>query len=325
MSWSRRQILSHLGWVLGASLIFSGGLATGAYRTAIDDSRRRLLRKSKIVRTSLGRVEFAVAGRGAPLLMLHGTGGGFDQGLIFGAGLMQRGFQVIAPSRFGYLRSDVPADPSPENQADALAELLDRLQIERLPVAGGSAGALPAAYFALRYPDRCSHLILLVPAANLTGRDPVEFTAFQRFIVERLLTSDLWYWSAATLAPRTLVQTLLATDPELLSRVSKKEAERANLILNGIIPVSERVRGISIDGRMAGSPNSIDFGAIRSPLLLISAEDDLFGTAETARIIAARVPTARLVIYPDGGHIWLGHDEDVADQILRFVADGAPI
>jgi len=101
--------------------------------------------------------------------MIHGTGGGFDQGLRFGRALMSRGFEIIAPSRFGYLRSDFPAEPSPGRQADALALLLDHLNVDSLPVAGGSAGALIAAEFALRHPDRCSSLILLVPAMNLTG------------------------------------------------------------------------------------------------------------------------------------------------------------
>lgn len=40
---------------------------------------------------------------------------------------------------------------------------------------------------------------------------------------------------------------------------------------------------------------------------LVSAEDDRFGTAATARKIAEIVPHSELTILPDGGHIWLGH------------------
>jgi 2-hydroxy-6-oxonona-2,4-dienedioate hydrolase len=114
------------------------------------------------------------------LELIHGTGGGFDQGLRFAHGLSEAGFQVIARSRFGYLRSAFPEDASPVHQAAVLVELLDHLGLDQVAVAGGSAGALTAAEFALRHADRCSHLVRIVPAANLTGRDPVEFTALQR-------------------------------------------------------------------------------------------------------------------------------------------------
>jgi pimeloyl-ACP methyl ester carboxylesterase len=247
------------------------------------------------------------------------TGGGFDQGLRFGRGLIARDFEVIAPSRFGYLRSDFPADASPANQADAFAELLDHLKIDRLPVAGGSAGALPAAQFALRHPDRCSELVLLVPAMNLTGEDPVQFTALQRFFVDRLLSSDAWFWTMLKLAPRQLIGTLLATDPSLLETVSADERERAFLILAELMPINQRSRGMLNDGRYSGRPADIDLPAIATPMLVVSAEDDRFGTAETARTIAERAPSGQLVMYPSGGHIWLGHNEEIADEIAGFV------
>jgi len=186
-------------------------------------------------------------------------------------------------------------------------------------VAGGSAGALPAAHFALRHPDRCSHLILLVPAMNLENRDPVEFTAVQRFLVGRLLGSDAWFQAALTLAPGLLTRTLLATDPALLETVSPAERQRADLILHGLMPVSARTRGMLNDGRVAGNPTDIELASIEVPTLVISAEDDLFGTAGTARRIGKSLPEARVVIFPDGGHIWVGHDDDVATEIAAFV------
>jgi 2-hydroxy-6-oxonona-2,4-dienedioate hydrolase len=56
------------------------------------------------------------------------------------------------------------------------------------------------------------------------------------------------------------------------------------------------------------------------PMLLISAEDDRFGTAATARKIAAVVPQAEMTILSDGGHIWLGHDDEVAQRMHRLLA-----
>lgn len=321
MSNSGTMVISRRRVLVGAAgaVLFGAGCAIGSYSATLVAAGRRVAQRSRLVQTRFGDLEYAIAGRGEPFLMLHGTGGGFDQGLRFAHGLIARDFKVIAPSRFGYLRSAFPDDPTPANQADALADLLDQLGVDRLPVAGGSAGALPAAQFALRYPDRCSALILLVPAMNISDRDPVEFTPIQQFLVGRLLTSDLWFWSVLKLAPDQLIGTLLATDPRLLRTVADAERERAYTILNELMPISRRTRGMLNDGRFAGSPADVDFSRIAAPTLVVSAEDDRFGTADTARGIAALVPSARLVIYASGGHIWLGRDDAVADEITGFV------
>jgi pimeloyl-ACP methyl ester carboxylesterase len=312
---TRRNIL--LG--LGGLALAGGGYAAGAFREARVQADSRLFRQSMLIDTSAGALEYAIAGHGPPLMMIHGTGGGFDQGLLFAAGLRQRGVQVIAPSRFGYLGSAFPDDASPAHQADTLVALLDHLGIERLPVAGGSAGALSAAEFALRHPDRCSHLVLIVPAANLTNRDPVEFTALQRLAVGAVLGSDFWFWSLSRLAPEQMIRTLLATDPALLAGASEAERARAHAILDQIFPISRKVDGLRTDGFWAGTPSPTAYERIEVPTLILSCEDDLFGTAQTARLLAYRIPDARLTIFPEGGHIWLGHDEALSREITEFI------
>ncbi len=312
---SRRAILAGLGAVaLGA-----GGYVLGAYRTSTLATRARIARRSSLLETRAGPLEYAVAGQGPPLMMIHGTGGGFDQGLLFANRLREVGFRIVAPSRFGYLRSAFPDDASPMHQADVLVELLDHLGIKRLPVVGGSAGALTAAEFALRHPDRCSHLVLLVPAMNLTGRDPVEFTPLQRALVDAVLGSDAVFWTLSALAPGQMLGTLLATDPALRDRVDPGERRRADTILAELMPVSRKGDGLRTDGFWAGRPLQSEHGRIAAPTLIVSCEDDRFGTAETARLLHGRIPGARLVIYPEGGHIWLGHDNDVATQIAQHI------
>jgi pimeloyl-ACP methyl ester carboxylesterase len=318
---TRRQAI--LGLIAGAGVAGTGFAAHSCHR-ALGAAERRISGNSALIDTRFGRLEFAVAGAGPPLLMIHGTGGGFDQGLSFSAATRERGVRIVAPSRFGYLRSDFPPDPSSEHQADAFVALLDHLGIARIVAMGGSAGALSAMQFALRHPARCAGLILVVPAANVTGRDPVQMSAFQEYMVKRLSSSDFLYWTALNLAPDRLTATLLATDPALLDQVPAEERRRARRILAEILPVSARTSGMRNDARLAGHPAPVDFSRIAVPTLVISVEDDRFGTAATARHIAGQVPGARLVIYPSGGHIWLGHDEEVADEVARFVAAHAP-
>lgn len=313
---TRRSLL--LG--LGGLAVAGAGYAAGAYRATLAGAAARIERHSTVIGTEAGALEYAVAGHGPPLMMIHGTGGGFDQGLLFAHRLRESGFRIVAPSRFGYLRSAFPDDASPAHQADVLVELLDALGIERLPVVGGSAGALTAAEFALRHPGRCSHLVLLVPASNLTGRDPVAFTAMQKAAVDLVLGSDLAFWALSRLAPGQMTRMLLATDPALLAQVAPDEQRRAALILDGLMPISRKARGLRTDAFWAGAPSPTAHDRIEAPTLILSCEDDLFGTADTGRRLADRIPGAKLKIWPDGGHIWLGHDADVAREIAAFVA-----
>lgn len=315
-------VRSHRSWVaaLSAAALAAAAVTFAKFETDLDRAEHRLADASRIVKTRFGDLEYADAGSGPAMLMIHGTGGGFDQGLLFAENLKANGHRIIAPSRFGYLRSAFPAEPSSENQADAFADLLDALGIERIVVAGGSAGALSAAAFALRHPDRCAGLVLLVPASNLGDADPVRMSAWQKSLVERLAGSDFLYWSALKLGRSRLVATLLATDPGLLENAPAEEQRRADRILQTMLPISRRTRGMLNDARLAGSPVTFDYAAIRVPTLILSAEDDRFGTAGTARKLSGMIPNARLVIYPTGGHIWIGHDAELAGEISSFMA-----
>ena len=116
----------------------SGLLAYASYRPNLERARARISTGSRIAASRCGPIEYAEAGAGPPVLLVHGAGGGFDQGLEVGEGLARAGFRAIAPSRFGYLRTPLPADASVEAQADAHACLLDALGVESAAIVGGT-------------------------------------------------------------------------------------------------------------------------------------------------------------------------------------------
>jgi 2-hydroxy-6-oxonona-2,4-dienedioate hydrolase len=125
--------------IVALGALCAGAIACHAYRRAIRAARARVSTGSRIARIRWGRIEYADAGCGRAALVVHGAGGGFDQGMQFAAPLAQPGLRVIAMSRFGHLRTPLPADASPAAQADAHAALLDALQIDRAAVIGMSA------------------------------------------------------------------------------------------------------------------------------------------------------------------------------------------
>jgi len=316
----RRTILG-LG-LAGAAVAAVAGTGIG-YRNGITRARARVAAiASSTVATRFGDMEYAVAGSGPAVLMIHGTGGGHDQGLRFARRLIEGGYRVVAPSRFGYLGSAFPAEPTPDHQADAFADLLDALELRRAAVVGGSAGALSAMALAIRHPQRVSALVPLVPASYTPARPPARpWTSGEEQFARAVLGSDLLFWLAITASPDMLTRTLLATDPALVAAASDEERARVAGILHDILPVSRRALGLLADARHAGNPEPMALDAIEAPTLAISLEDDLFMTADAARHIAATVPGAQLRLYPRGGHVWVGLDAEIFSTIDAFLRE----
>ena len=314
----RRKVVLLAGFAICAVVLVDMMIGS-RFRSDLEDAEARLSGRSEVIATPEGSLEFAERGAGPVLVMIHGTGGGFDQGLLFSGDLAGRGFRVIAPSRFGYLRS-APDPRSPDVQADALAALLDNLGVDDVVVAGGSAGANFAAAFALRHPDRCRALVLLVPAVNLGGGDPVEMVGWQKAVVRQLASSDLLFWTYLRLAPDSLTQNLLATDKTLVDQAPLEQRRRVKAIAETMLPISRRTAGMIADGELAGKPTMLDYSEIRVPTLIISLEDDRFGTANTARQLAELIPGARLKIFPSGGHVWVGREAEVSALIADFAS-----
>jgi hypothetical protein len=90
---------------------------------------RKLFSESKLIRLSCGDVEYATLGQGPVLFISHGGGTGHDNIFTYDY-LVKEGFQLICPSKPGYLRTKVEVADTFEKQADMFAELLDKLGIK---------------------------------------------------------------------------------------------------------------------------------------------------------------------------------------------------
>jgi 2-hydroxy-6-oxonona-2,4-dienedioate hydrolase len=313
-------------WLFGAAALLGVGMALAigtAYRRDIAAARERIAVGSSIATTRCGRIEYVRRGKGPAVLVVHGAGGGFDQGAGLAEALGARGFTAITMSRFGYLRTPMPADASAQAQADAHACLLDALGIERAAIMGISAGGPSSMQFALRHPDRTSALVLLAPAtyAPRPGNEPpLKTPSGTEMLFETALRWDFLMWAATRSMPRTMVRAILATPPEVLDQATREERARASGLLDDILPVSPRRLGMLNDARVTSSLPRYDLERIAAPTLIISAQDDLFGTYDGSAYSARHIPGSRFIGFPSGGHVWLGHHQQVVDEIGRFLA-----
>jgi pimeloyl-ACP methyl ester carboxylesterase len=144
------------------------------------------------------------------------------------------------------------------------------------------------------------------------------------YIFDTALRFDFVFWLAKNVAHDTVVQALLATRPELLDTASPEEQARVELILDHIQPVSPRRKGLVNDAAISASPPRYELERIWAPTLVMSAEDDLFGTYENARYTASHIPGARFVGFAQGGHMWVGHHQEVVTTISLFLKGRLP-
>jgi 2-hydroxy-6-oxonona-2,4-dienedioate hydrolase len=318
----RRARLSLTTLAITGSLIAGlSALTYSHYQKDISRVRERISRGSQMVETPCGPIEFAASGDGPPVLMVHGAGGGYDQGIDFARPLINDGFRVIAMSRFGYLRTPLPANASAEAQAAAHACLLDALNIPRAAIVGASAGAPSSMQFALKYPERCTALVLLVPAAYTPrpAGEPQESPALLQFLFNTVLKSDFLFWLATKTMRETMIKTILATPPEVVEEASVDERARVDEMLRTILPVSQRQQGLQNDAAVVSSLPRYELEQIMVPTLVISVADDLFRTFESARYTAQHIQNARFVGYESGGHLWVGHHQEVLAEIVAFL------
>jgi len=289
-------------------------------------NRERLRGKSRVIKTRCGPIEYVDIGAGPAVLVVHGAGGGFDQGMEFAEPIAKGGYRVVAMSRFGYLQTPMPVDATPAAQADAHVALLDALDIDRTAVLGASAGAPSAMQFALRHADRCLALGILVPMAFRPATEPVVVPSLSP-AAERLLLflvgSEFVFWMARKLARRLLIKTVLGTPPNIINNASLSEQARVNRLLRDIQPIAPRLSGIRNDARIATSLERYDLEKIAVPTLVLSVRDDLYGTYASAQYTARHIPGARFVGYDHGGHLWVGHHNEVIAEILAFVGSAS--
>lgn len=277
---------------------------------------------SVLISTRCGPIEYQESGSGIPMLMVHGSGGGHDQGIAVAGNLAQHGIRVIAMSRFGYLRTPMPADASPAAQADAHVCLLDALGIAQAAVAGGSAGGPSALQMAIRHPNRVSALVLLVPLAykpEALADSAEPLAPWAEAWLMRLIGSDFLFWAGLHLARDQVIKYVLATPPEQVSDASPQERARINAVLDGILPVSERAAGLRSDSVLGKSLGPSPLGSVRAPTLIISVRDDGFGTYASAEYTAGQIKGAKFVGFEQGGHVWVGHQDEVQAEIMNLL------
>jgi pimeloyl-ACP methyl ester carboxylesterase len=258
------------------------------------------------LRVDGGELEYAVAGDGPALLLLHA----FPLALFMWdaqAAALAATHRVIRFDARGFGGSDPGRGPlTMERIADDAAALLEHLGIPKAVVGGCSMGGYAALAFVRRHPQRLLGLVLQDTRA---GADSEEGKSGRTALAAKVLAEG------ASVAVSAFL-------PKLLGETSHREQQPLVAALRErILGTSPQAIAAALHGLAARADSGPTLSQVRVPtLVLVGAEDVLTPPAES-QAMAAAIPGARLEIVPRAGHLAnLERPEAVNAAFASFLA-----
>jgi pimeloyl-ACP methyl ester carboxylesterase len=260
------------------------------------------------------RLRYLVAGKGEPLLLVHGLGGAAANWLAL-APLLLAGRRLLVPELPGHGGSAaLPAAPSLNAYADRLGLLLEHEGLASAGVVGHSLGGAIALRLAIRRSDAVSALVLAGAAGISSGTRNARYALTITSIVKpgRRLAPHRQRIARSNALKRVVFGRWGASDPPALRE------ELAEAFLSGPARHTDTVSAAKALVRDDPRP---DLDRVGCPSLVLWGARDNQLPVEDAFDYARRL-RARLRLIADCGHLLIGERPDAcADAIDDLLAD----
>lgn len=280
------------------------------------DQIERVKSKSVVVETEEGIIEYSISGKGDPILMIHGAGGGYDQGLLLADRFLPKDSTIIAVSRFGYLNTPLPEDATPNHQAALYKALLDKLGIKEVHVVAVSDGGPSGLKFSIRYPERVKSLTMMCAKS----KTPPKLTTAQSVAFGTIFDNDFLFWMITEYIQSDLLN-VLGVSKEVQEKMTKDEIEMAREFFEIMSPISLRKEGIFNANVqfIELSPEDYPIWDIKAPTLVVHAEDDTLQPFYYAEYTHEKIPNSTLLSFKEGGHMFFSHHNEIRRAIKDFL------
>lgn len=304
------------GWI-ALALVAVLIAAAAVYLWDMNLAYERVRARGTVIPSPYGDIEYTAAGSGAPVLVIHGSGGGYDQGELIAQAVIGDELRWIVPSRFGYLRSTFRDGATFDDQAHAYAHLLDHLGVKKVAVVALSHGGPSALLFALLYPERVSSLTLIsCGVASSTELEQADANE-KGDTLTTIFQYDPLYWGISKLFKQSLMKLLGANDTVIAS-LAPEQRLPVDRLIDYMNPVAPRSAGVAFDNT-AAMPNE-RIAAIHVPTLIFHARDDGLQLYHNAEFAAANIPGAILRAFDKGGHLLLAVEQPaIRAAAQRFI------
>ena len=223
---------------------------------------------------------------------------------------LRRHFRLVLVDNRGFGHSDRPAGSFAvaDMTGDVMA-VLDAADIRRAHVLGASLGGMMAQELAIRHAERVDGLVLACTTPGWPFAYPMP-AASVRLLAE---TARM----PAEGARRRHTENALSTGPD------RPDLVRRLLEVQGSRPTDSAALSAQAfaGARYAGRP----LARIRSRTLVLHGDADAVVDPRNGRLLADRIPAARLVTFPGLGHLLFWEDPDgFAGAVVSFLLGPRP-
>jgi len=270
-----------------------------------------------IGKTAKGPIEYRLEGSGPTVMVLNG-GHCSRESRLSHEQLAEHGFSVLTPSRPGYDSTPSEVGRTAQEAADALAALLDTLQIPAVDVIGISASGPTALAFALRHSSRIRTLIL-ESAVTTAWPEDRKLKQGARLLFGR---AERVTWGlikmVLRLAPVTMIRLMLQEMTTLdVDVVIERMSQEDLRFVHRLIKTFRSGTGFMNDLNHRVD----DLSGISVPVLVMYSPYDKSVPPKNAKRVAAEVATCELYEVPADTHlIWIGKSEkEVWQKRLSFL------
>ncbi|MBI2739961.1 MAG: alpha/beta fold hydrolase [Rhodospirillales bacterium] len=258
---------------------------------------------SRFVQTKKWKLHINEAGKGHPLIMLHGAGPGAGGWTNFShnIGALSNKYRVILMDFPGFNKSDEFDPESGERHAanaEAVKLLMDELKIEKATLIGNSLGGFATLMFSSLYNDRIDRAILMGTPSPMIG--PPHFYS-PAGVSEGLKV--LWE-TYADPSPENflrLVNIMVYDGSFATKELAKERSDQAKLNLKHL---SNWIKGLPLIAQATPEMKSLweKLSQMQTPTLVIHGRDDRVVGVENGLRNAALIPNATLVVFNRCGH-----------------------
>ena len=242
---------------------------------------------------------YEIQGDGEPLILIPGLGTGawlwFKQVPAFAGS-----FRTIIFDPHGVERSDKTNEAfTIRTLAETVADLLDRLGIERAHILGASLGGFVAQEFVLLFPQKTMSLVLCCTSAGGARHVPPPASVLEAYASNFHLSRN----------QRIRENLLLSFGPRYVAEHAEEVEQVLEMRLANFVP-----ENVYMNQVRAGQAFDLDaqISRIEALTLIITGDADTIVPVENSYHLAAAIPRAQLIIVPGGSHMFF------IEQATRF-------
>jgi pimeloyl-ACP methyl ester carboxylesterase len=257
--------------------------------------------------TVLGfKLHYLEAGRGAPVVLLHGLGG---DGSRWGPNIapLAKDFHVFALDQIGFGQSDKPlANYHTGMLAEFLVDFLRAVNVPKASLVGNSMGAGVALYTAAHYPSVVDRIVLAdgggFRAQSSAPPTPLSREALRRRQLQNSVTRE---------ETREFFK-ILFHDKSLVT--DKMVDEQLAMRLRSAFTIT-KIQEAGDKG--LGALGEEEVRAVRAPALVVWGRYDELADPAGADRLARTIPGAQKVIIDDCGHMPQLEKPDEFNRVVR--------